>query len=77
MVPKKTDKRGTFQYLLFATPKPSPARPARDPVVVVVRSRHEESAVWRVLPNAGDATDTADPPPVVRLVIPIDINATD
>lgn len=74
MQPVKIGKDGKFQYLLLATPKPTPARPPREPVVV--RSRHESSAVWRILPNAADATE-ADPPPVVRRVLPLNIKATD
>jgi mono/diheme cytochrome c family protein len=71
MRPGKVNKGG-FHYVLLATPKPSPARPHRDPVVV--KSRHESSSVWRILPHPADA---ADPPPVVREVIDLDIKTSD
>lgn len=44
-------------YLLFVSPQ---ATPHGEPVVV--RSKHDKSAVWRVLPNAADAAAGRSPP---------------
>ncbi len=53
-------------YLLHASPQ---ATPHREPVVV--RSKHEKSAVWRVLPHEADAA--ADRGPPVRQVLRIEV----
>lgn len=55
-------------YVLHASPQ---AGPHREPVVV--RSRHEKSAVWRLLPNEADAS--AGRGPLVRQVLRIELAA--
>ena len=55
-------------YVLHASPQ---ASPHREPVVV--RSRHEKSAVWRLLPNEADAA--AGRGPSVRQVLRIELAA--
>jgi len=57
-------------YLLYASPQ---ASPHREPVVV--RSKHKESAVWRVLPNEADAA--ADRSPPARQVARIEVKVVD
>lgn len=57
-------------YLLFVSRKDAPHG---EPVVI--RSKHKESAVWRVLPNADDVA--ADRTPTVRSVARIEVKTID
>jgi mono/diheme cytochrome c family protein len=63
LVKENTDR--VVNYLLFAGPKSPAHRPP-----VVVRSRHDTSAIWRVLP---DEQDAADAQPVVRTLSPVTV----
>ena len=60
------NKGRPIYYLMHASPQ---AAPHREPVVV--RSKHDTSAVWRVLPHEADAA--ADRGPVVRAVARIEV----
>jgi mono/diheme cytochrome c family protein len=57
-------------YLLFVSPQ---ATPHGEPVVV--RSKHDKSAVWRVLPNAADAAAGRSPP--VREFVLVKVKVVD
>lgn len=58
-------KGGDVFYLLFASEKP-----LKPPVIV--RSRHQQSAIWRVLPHEDDVAQSA-PPPIVRQLVRITV----
>ena len=70
-VPQVPGGGNRVYFLVFA----STERPKKPPVVV--RSRHKESAVWRVLAHEADAAGDGKTLPVARAVVRIDIKKTD